>query len=38
VREISQAIADAAWGNPYVCDETDMAEDRTPLKSHYGGP
>ena len=30
VREISQAIADAAWGNPYVCDETDMAEDRTP--------
>jgi len=30
VREISQAIADAAWGNPYVSDETDMAEGRKP--------
>ena len=30
VREISQAIADAAWGDPYVTDEADMAEGRKP--------
>jgi hypothetical protein len=30
VREISQAIADAAWGNPYISDERDMAEGHKP--------
>jgi hypothetical protein len=30
VREISQAIADAAWGDPYVTDEADMAEGHKP--------
>ena len=30
VREISQAIADAAWNDPYVSDEIDMAEGRKP--------
>jgi hypothetical protein len=30
VREISQAIADAAWSDPYVSEETDLAEGRKP--------
>jgi hypothetical protein len=30
VREISQAIADAAWSDPYVGEETDLAEGRKP--------
>ena len=30
VREISQAIADAVWGDPYVTDESDMAEGHKP--------
>ena len=30
VREISQAIANAAWSDPYVSDEIDMAEGRKP--------
>jgi hypothetical protein len=30
VREISQAIADLAWSDPYVGDEIDMAEVRQP--------
>ena len=30
VREISQAIADAAWSNPFVGEETDLAEGRKP--------
>lgn len=30
VREISQAIADAAWSDPYISDETDMAEGHKP--------
>jgi hypothetical protein len=30
VREISQAIAEAAWSDPYISDESDMAEGRKP--------
>ena len=30
VREISQAMADAAWTDPYTSDESDMAEGRKP--------